>query len=120
MASPKLTTPTAVAMLSHPWIAVSRLPFSTTMAASLGQGGVQNGSVEEDSPFGGESPATTSLLYSTLLALGIPTREFPYGTDDDNRQNVPGLFCKNLFLKDRKGTYYLVITSEERMLILKV
>lgn len=80
---------------------------------------MQNGIVEGEPPLNGESPATTSHLYSTLHALGIPIREFPYGTDDDDRQNVPGLFCKNLFLKDRKGTFYLVITTEEKNVDLK-
>lgn len=36
-----------------------------------------------------------------------------YDADPLIQQNMAGVFCKNLFLKDRKGVYYLVITPQE-------
>lgn len=82
------------------------------MASSSGEGGEQVG--REEAAF----PATPSHLVTTLSALGIPLQVFPLENGDDH-SNLPGLFCKNLFLKDRKGQFYLVIAPEDRSIDLK-
>lgn len=96
---------------------LSHTPSSTTMASRLGEGGVQNGTTGVE----GSRPYSPSHLYTTLHALGIPIQvsPYPHNDDDDARKHLPGLFCKNLLLKDRKGVYYLVITHEDRNLDLK-
>jgi len=92
----------------------SQPPPSVTMATSSGEGGVQIGMEE------GARASSPSHLYATLRALGIPIRVSPYfHSGDDQRKDQQGLFCKNLFLKDRKGTFYLVITHEDKNVNLK-
>ena len=83
------------------------------MATSLAEGGEQGKSGEE------VSPSSPSHLYSTLSALGIPLQVSPYVDNVDDRNNLPGIFCKNLFLKDRKGQFYLIVVPEDRNVDLK-
>lgn len=43
-----------------------------------------------------------------------------YITEENrNRDNSAGLFCKNLFLKDRKGQFYLVVIPHDKKVDLK-
>lgn len=58
------------------------------------------------------------LLFQTLARLGIPVTTGPY-MDRPQRNGMLGVFCKNLFLKDRKGQFYLVVIQEDKVLDLK-
>lgn len=68
-----------------------------------------------------EAPLPTSpdALLARLAELGIPyeeTRHQAYRTVEDAqtmRGDVPGGHCKNLFLKDKKGRFWLVVALEE-------
>jgi Ala-tRNA(Pro) deacylase len=69
-------------------------------------------------------PLTKEELLATLLELGIEatTIDHPalHAVDDAQAwraANLPdqsGGFCKNLFLKDKKGDLWLIVTLEER------
>jgi len=82
------------------------------MASSFGEGREEVGKGKEG------FPASPSHLFSALIALEIPVQVFPLD-DPDDHSNLPGQFCKNLFLKDRKGQFYLVIVPEDRKVDLK-
>lgn len=61
----------------------------------------------------------TKILLKVLEKIKIKTttteyREKKYRTQDDF-----GTFCKNLFLKDRKGQFYLIICEEDTQVNLK-
>ena len=56
----------------------------------------------------GAGPDILSLVFQQL---GIAMETFPY-QDLPDRTGMRGTFCKNLFLKDRKGQFYLVICPE--------
>jgi Ala-tRNA(Pro) deacylase len=59
-------------------------------------------------------------LFCTLGQLGIKTETFPYVADAPCRTYFQkGILCKNLFLKDRKGQFYLVIIPESAKIDLK-
>lgn len=70
------------------------------------------------------APLTKEELLATLGEMGIATHtidHLPLHAVDDARAwrtaNVPnqaGGFCKNLFLKDKKGELWLIVTLEER------
>lgn len=70
-------------------------------------------------------PLTSEELLDRLAALGIAARTWrhpPIMTVEDGRdhwRDVPGVHCKNLFLKDAKGVYWLVVTPIERVIELK-
>jgi Ala-tRNA(Pro) deacylase len=70
-------------------------------------------------------PATPSDLFARLDALGIAytTHEHsPVFTVEESQQlrgELPGAHCKNLFLRDKKGRMWLVVTLEDRRIDLK-
>ena len=59
-----------------------------------------------------------SLLTTTLGHLDIDLDIRPY-TPPPRPDTEPGIFCKNLLLKDRKAQYYLVTFREDKQLDLK-
>lgn len=69
--------------------------------------------------------ATPAALLQRLSALGIAVtthRHPPLFTVEDSkalRGDLPGGHCKSLFLKDRKGQYWLVVTGEDQPVDLK-
>ncbi len=70
-------------------------------------------------------PASRDDLYQFLDRLGISTttREHPAArTVEEAREHwrdIPGGHCKNLFLKDRKGLLWLVVTLADARIDLK-
>lgn len=70
-------------------------------------------------------PLTSEELLDRLAAMGIAARTWhhpPIMTVEDGLahwRDVPGVHCKNLFLKDAKGAYWLVVTPIERTIDLK-
>ena len=70
-------------------------------------------------------PLTPEQLFCRLDALGIAHRTYahpPVFTVADAvrlRGRLPGGHCKSLFLKDKKGGLWLLVTLEERRLDLK-
>ncbi len=69
--------------------------------------------------------ATERDLFNRLTDLGIETRTVRHPavfTVDESkalRGDLPGAHSKNLFLKDKKGGYWLVVTLEDRNIDLK-
>ena len=69
--------------------------------------------------------ATEKDLFERLAALGVETettRHPPVFTVEEakaHRGALPGTHTKNLFLKDKKGQLWLVVTLEDRALDLK-
>jgi len=70
-------------------------------------------------------PLTDADLFARLDALGIRTRTvrhprvFTVAEAKAHRVELPGAHTKNLFLKDRKGVLWLIVTDEDRPLDLK-
>ncbi len=70
-------------------------------------------------------PATRDDLFARLSELGIETvthEHPPVFTVDEARahcSHLPGGHCKSLFLKDKKGQLWLVVTLDHRRLDLK-
>lgn len=70
-------------------------------------------------------PATPDELLSFLSELGIETRTVehpPVFTVDEAqrlRGDLPGAHSKSLFLRDKKGRMWLVVTMEDRSIDLK-
>jgi Ala-tRNA(Pro) deacylase len=70
-------------------------------------------------------PKTREQLFEHLTDLGIETSTIehaPAFTVSDSkafRGELPGAHCKNLFLKDKKGDIWLVVTLEDRALDMK-
>jgi Ala-tRNA(Pro) deacylase len=70
-------------------------------------------------------PATRDDLFARLDALGIVTttvEHAPLFTVEQSkalRGDLPGGHCKNLFLKDKKGALWLVVTLEDAAVDLK-
>lgn len=68
---------------------------------------------------------TPEQLLARLNELGIETRTVrhpPLFTVEDSKRlrgDIPGGHCKNLFLKDKKGQIWLVVTLEETQVDLK-
>ncbi|MCW9033368.1 MAG: prolyl-tRNA synthetase associated domain-containing protein [Alphaproteobacteria bacterium] len=68
---------------------------------------------------------TREQLFERLEGLGIAQKTFdhpPIMTVDDGHEhweNIEGVHCKNLFLKDAKGAYWLVVTPIDREVNLK-
>src|SRR5437588_863655 len=70
-------------------------------------------------------PATPEDLLRRLDALGIKSETHshpPLMTVEDSKRlrgDLPGGHCKNLFLKDKKGRMWLVVTLEDRRVDIK-
>lgn len=70
-------------------------------------------------------PVTPEGLFARLDALGIAhptTRHPPAFTVEQGNQvwgDIPGMHCKNLFLKDAKGKLWLVVAPAEKRIDLK-
>lgn len=70
-------------------------------------------------------PATPEELFALLDRLGIEHRTVahpPFFTVEEGRQwhdRIPGLHCKNLFLKDDKGALWLVTMPADKRADLK-
>ncbi len=70
-------------------------------------------------------PATQADLMAMLTRLGIATTTVehpPLFTVEESRAlrgDIPGAHTKNLFLKDRKGTLFLVTAEEDAAIDLK-
>lgn len=63
-------------------------------------------------------------LFCTLRHRNISTETFPYvelnsELAENKQPSRKGLFCKNLFLKDRKDQFYLVIIPDHQKVDLK-
>jgi Ala-tRNA(Pro) deacylase len=77
-----------------------------------------------------QNPAATEQdLFDRLDALGIPHtthRHQPLHTVEESQaarlemSEIAGGHCKNLFLKDKKGIFWLVVTLEEKRVDMKV
>jgi Ala-tRNA(Pro) deacylase len=71
------------------------------------------------------APARPEDLFRRLQALAIDTvthRHPPLLTVEDSKRlrgDLPGGHCKNLFLKDKKGQMWLVVTLEDRKIDIK-
>ena len=52
------------------------------------------------------------------LKIEVQTIKF-YEKSKRNPDNSDGIFCKNLFLKDRRGQFYLVIVGEDQLVDLR-
>jgi Ala-tRNA(Pro) deacylase len=71
------------------------------------------------------APLTPEELFARLDVLGIPHRTYshpPVFTVADAtalRGSLPGGHCKSLFLKDKKGGFWLAVMLEERRTDLK-
>ena len=59
-------------------------------------------------------------LLRMLHDLDISLETVRYHEKDERVDELPTTYCKNLFLKDRKGVFYLVIYKEDCTLDLKV
>lgn len=70
-------------------------------------------------------PATEQDLFTLFARLGIAHRTHrhpPVFTVDESRAlrgALPGAHCKSLFLKDKAGTFLLVVVEEQRRLDMK-
>ena len=70
-------------------------------------------------------PTSPEQLLQRLKDLGIETTTHehpPLLTVEDSKKlrgDLPGGHCKNLFLKDKKDRYWLVVTSEDRKVDIK-
>ena len=71
-------------------------------------------------------PATQDELFVVLDALGIVTTThrhrsvFTVEKSRDLRGSLPGIHCKSLFMKDKKGALWLAVVLEDRELDLKI
>lgn len=65
----------------------------------------------------GEGAKTS--VFATLQALGLSAETVPYMEKESRSDGARGVFCKNLFLKDRKGKYYLIVCPEDKEVDLK-
>ena len=70
-----------------------------------------------------ESPADGLLAFLEGLGIVTTTVDHPplYTVEDSKalRGDVPGVHCKNLFLRNKKGQMWLVVCPEDRVLDLK-
>lgn len=72
-----------------------------------------------------DAPLTREALLAWLGAMGIETSTVehpPLHTVEESRAlrgTIPGGHCKNLFLKDKAGAYWLVVTLEDAAVDLK-
>ncbi|XP_067656032.1 uncharacterized protein [Haliotis asinina] len=63
-------------------------------------------------------PCVRELL-SLLEEFGVQSKPVPYKPRKDRHLCTGEVFCKNLFLKDRRGNFYMVICDEQNDLDLK-
>jgi Ala-tRNA(Pro) deacylase len=67
-------------------------------------------------------PATPQELFARLDELEIPSRTWrhpPLRTVEESRAlrgEIPGIHCKNLLFKDKKGVFWLVVCREDRQI----
>jgi Ala-tRNA(Pro) deacylase len=67
-------------------------------------------------------PASTEALFAHLERLGIETttvEHAPVFTVEEARATydaIPGVHCKNLFMKDAKGALFLVVCPHDRQI----
>ena len=70
-------------------------------------------------------PMTPEELFARFDALGIAHRTYPHppvftvAEATALRGSLPGAHCKSLFLKDKKGGFWLAVMLEERRVGLK-
>lgn len=70
-------------------------------------------------------PATPDVLFDALKALDIPydlhrhPPIFTVAEGEQFKQSIPGLHCRNLFLRDKKERMYLVTAANETAVDLK-
>lgn len=89
-------------------------------------------STNESSTAVSDHPLSTEIMSKTIfsddftafkdkmISLGITPDIYPYfELDARTKANSSGVFLKNIFLKDRKGHYYLLMISEDKQLDLK-
>ena len=65
-----------------------------------------------------DSKTSLVQLFHILGLLGIETKTIRY-FDPPRPSHMTGIFCKNIFLKDRKGQFYFVICNETTDIDLK-
>ncbi|XP_046332528.1 uncharacterized protein LOC124115545 [Haliotis rufescens] len=65
------------------------------------------------------SPQCIMDLMSLLVGFGVTSQPVPYAPRAHRHDCAGEVFCKNLFLKDRRGQYYLVICDENHDIDLK-
>ena len=106
---------------------VASQPASATLgaarggAAPPGLAGAGDGRHRDAMPF---APLTPEQLFRHLDALGIAHRTvshppvFTVAQAAALRGELPGGHCKSLFLKDKKGEFWLVVMLEERRISL--
>lgn len=76
------------------------------------------------SPSEADLPTSPDALLARLTELGIPHvthHHPPLHTVEESkalRGDLPGGHCKNLFLKDKKGRYWLVVALEDAAIAL--
>ena len=63
--------------------------------------------------------ADTRSLYEHIWELGIETFTVMYRPIEEREPDDETIYCKNLFLKDRRGALYLVLCPEEAKVNLK-
>ena len=91
------------------------------MASETDTPGTRPTNAREDA----QSPAAPEDVFRRLDALGIPFTTvqhraiFTVEESKAFRGDNPGAHCKALFLKDKKGAMFLVVTLEDRRLDLK-
>ncbi|MBT3767052.1 MAG: prolyl-tRNA synthetase associated domain-containing protein [Rhodospirillaceae bacterium] len=72
-----------------------------------------------------KTPATPDDLFARLVELNIETVTHHHAPlhsvaeSQELRGELPGGHCKNLFLKDKKGVLWLVVTLEDRQVDMK-
>lgn len=59
-------------------------------------------------------------LLRILDDLEIAIETVRYSEKTERKDELPTTYCKNLFLKDRKGVFYLIVYKEDSVLDLKV
>jgi Ala-tRNA(Pro) deacylase len=70
-------------------------------------------------------PASPDDLFARLSELGVETRTHhhpPVYTVEESKRlcgDLPGSHSKNLFLKDKKGNLWLIVTLEDRAIDMK-
>mgnify|MGYP001166685140 FL=1 len=84
---------------------------------------------DTDQNLGQNLPTTEDILLARLDALGIEHTTYrhpPLFTVEESQNardalpEMPGGHCKNLFLKDKKGAFWLFVTLEEKRVNMNV
>ena len=72
-----------------------------------------------------QTPATPDDLFARLTELNIATVTHHHAPlhsvaeSQELRGELPGGHCKNLFLKDKKGVLWLIVTLEDKQIDMK-